>query len=192
MQAFQLAAHQPQAPAARLSDLALSQLAAGETGSARETAAEIARRIESDRDPASRSALFTNVLACSWDPATAESLVRHAAGNVAQQRNATTLHFHGAALYRAGEYAQAERTLAESVKTQGGGGFADTSLFQALTARQRGKYDESVRQLARFEEWLRQQKFSTWQQRVMWDALLREARRVVHTPPPMSKVGPGE
>ena len=58
---------------------------------------------------------------------------------------------HGAALFRTGQYAEAERTLAEPGKAHGKGGFTDTWLWQALTARQRGRHDEADRLLTKCE-----------------------------------------
>jgi hypothetical protein len=71
----------------------------------------------------------------------------------------------------------------ESVKARGKDVHTWTWLFQAMTARQRGKHDEARRLLARFEAWRDRQTFPTWQQRVSWNMVLREARRVVHGRP---------
>jgi hypothetical protein len=90
----------------------------------------------------------------------------------------------GAVLYRAGQYAQAERALA-----RGKGADPATWVFQALTAQRLHKHDQAARLLARFEDWHRQQKFPDWVTRIRWAALLAEARQLILTPPPMPKLG---
>ena len=81
---------------------------------------------------------------------------------------------------------------AGSVNAEGTGGYIDTWLFLGMTARQRGKHDEAIARLARFEAWHGEQKFDNWQERVRWSTLVAEARKLIHTPPPMRKLAPGE
>ena len=54
------------------------------------------------------------------------------------------MHTHGVALYRAGKHEEAARVLAESIKTSGGDGAAETWLFQALAAQQQGQHVEAL------------------------------------------------
>jgi WD40 repeat protein/tetratricopeptide (TPR) repeat protein len=188
---FQLAVRQPQAPASSLSNLLLAQLAGGDTEGARQTMTEVAQRLRVEKDPRALRMLAYHAQAAPWGKE-AGALLEHARSNLAPQRNASTLHRHGVALYRAGRFAEAEAELAASVKAHGKGGYVDTWLFQAMTARQLGKHDEALRLLARFEKRHARQKFPTWQQRTYWEVLLAEARKTVHTPPPMPRLGMNE
>ena len=78
------------------------------------------------------------------------------------------------------------------MKAHGKGGDVETWLFQAMLLRWRGEHEEAIRLLGRAEERRRTETFLTWQDRVRRDVLLRKARTVVHTPPPMPTVAVGE
>ena len=84
-----------------------------------------------------------------------------------------------------------ERTLAEAVKVHGKGGYVNTWLFQSMVARQKDKHDEARRLLTRVRGGLPRADLRR-QQRVWWSALLGEARKLIHTPPPMPKLAVGE
>jgi hypothetical protein len=144
--------------------------------------------LENEKDAKVAACIVSWALAARWDKPAATAFLEHARRNLEHQRNAGTLHHHGVALYRAGQNAEAERSLAESVKAHGKGGYADTWLFQAMLARQRGRQDEATRQMARFEEWHAKQKFTSWHQKAYQDVLLAEARKLLLAPPPMTKV----
>jgi tetratricopeptide (TPR) repeat protein len=162
VEAFRLGLHQPQAPATALVQLLMAQAAAGDRAGTRQTVAEMARRWPAEKDARATAALLHHALLVPWDKSAERALLGQARRNLARQRNAVTLHHYGAALYRSRRYAEAERTLAESVKLHGKGGFADTWPFQALAARRRGKHDEAAGLLARLEGWHRGQTFPTW------------------------------
>jgi WD40 repeat protein len=148
--------------------------------------------LENEKDAKVATRVVSWTLAARWEKPAADAFLEQARRNLARQRNAATLHFHGVALYRAGQSAEAERSLAESVKAQGTGGYADTWLFQAIVARQRGKQAEAERLLARFEDWHGKRKFTSWQQKAYWQTLLTEARKLLLTPAAMAKVAAGE
>ena len=77
----------------------------------------------------------------------------------------------------------AARTLQESMKAQGKGGYVDTWLFQAMAQQRLGRGAEARRLLTNVEGWLKVQKFATWQDRARWRSLLEEARRLILTMP---------
>jgi WD40 repeat protein len=164
--------------------------ALGRLGRRNDAAKQVAQavgRLSRETNPQTAGMLFVQLLGVPWDKPTAENLLAYARGNLARQRTAVWLHCCGAAQYRAGQYAEAEQTLAESVKVNGRGGYVDTWLFQAMTSRQRGRCEEALRLLQRVEEWHRKQTFPAGRQGVLWVVLLREARKLIHTPPPMPK-----
>jgi Flp pilus assembly protein TadD len=188
---FRIAAHQPQA-SVNLYSLLLAQCAAADTVGVRQTVAEMARRVADEKNVEVADSLFFYASVAPWDRAAAGPLLAYSRRALRRQRNAYTLHCHGCALYRDGKYAEAEQTLAESVKAQGQGGYVDTWLFQAMAVRQRGKHDQARALMARVEAYHSKRKFDKWRTRVIWDTLLAEARKLIDTPPPMRKVGPDE
>jgi WD40 repeat protein/tetratricopeptide (TPR) repeat protein len=184
---FQIAAHQPEASARLLIGALLAQLAMPNESGARQTIREMVQRLTREKDSQTSAALCFCTQFAPWDKTSGEVLLTRARGELARQRNSVTLHRHGVALYRMGRYEEAERALAESIGAHGNGGFFDTLLFGAMTARQRGKHEQAAQLLARFEKWHEKETFAQWQDRVAWSALLNEARKVIHTPPPMPK-----
>jgi hypothetical protein len=187
---FQIAAHQRQALPVCLTNLLLARCAAGDTAGIRQTMADLWQRVAGEKDATVAASLFSRAVAAPWDKADAAPLLAYTGRALRRQRYDVTLEDHGAALYRAGRYAEAEQILAEAVEARGLGGDSRTVLFQAMTVRQRGKRDEAAALLARVEAWHGKQKFATWQERVLWTTLLAEARKLIRTPPPMRKVGP--
>jgi WD40 repeat protein len=192
VQALQGAAHQPRASASSLTNLLLAQAAAGDKTGTRQTGAAIVRWLATERDVNVQSTLLAHAESISWEDSWVAPLLDHARQALASRRDATNLHRYGAALYRAGQFAEAEQKLAESVKVHSKGGYVNTWLFQAMTARQLGKHDEATRMLDRFEDWHLGQKFPNWQTRVRLGVLLAEARVVVRNPPPMPKLAADE
>ena len=184
---FLVASHQPQPMIASLTNLLLARAATDDTAGVRQTMADLARRLEKEKDAETAATIFYWSLLA---PGRRRRLCRSRSmpGGMWHANAATPpLDTAGAALYRVGKYEDAERTLSESIKAHGKGGYTDTWLFQAMTARRLGKYDEASRLLAPFENWHRQQTFPTWQQRVYWAVLLREARQLITTPPAMPR-----
>jgi tetratricopeptide (TPR) repeat protein len=192
---FERAVHQPSSPDWRLANLLLAQAAAGDEAGRRRTVAEMSRRVSATTDANTRHALLYYALIVPSDADTAGRLLACTSADLARQRNALALYKQGAALYRAGRYAEAERTLAESVRAQGKSGFVETCLFQALVAHQHGQHDQARALLARFTtmtEKLRSVENNNWQQRVGCQLLLDETRAVVNALPPMRRVADGE
>jgi tetratricopeptide (TPR) repeat protein len=111
------------------------------------------------------------------DESTATTLVSETAANLAKERDADTLLFHGAALFRAGRLDEAAKVLAESARVHGRGGQVQSILFQYLVARDLGRLEEAREHLARVEAWHAGHKPPGWRDRVLWDSLLGEARR---------------
>jgi WD40 repeat protein/tetratricopeptide (TPR) repeat protein len=85
----------------------------------------------------------------------------------------------GGALYRAGRFEEAERTLQRSITLHRQGGFVDTWLFLAMAQHRLGRTEESRNLLARFEAWYRGKKFVTWQEATRWKLLYDEARGLI-------------
>jgi WD40 repeat protein len=189
---FQLASHQPQVTPTSFTNLLLAQCAAGDRTAAGKTVASQAHRLADAKEAPFHNVLVYYARVATWDAVTATAFLAFTGRALERSRDANTLHNHGVSLYRAGSYAEAERTLAESAKVQGQGGFVDTLLFQAMASQHNGKAAEAIALLERFENWHRQQKSATWQQRVLWDTLRAEARQLVLTPPPMRKLTPDE
>jgi tetratricopeptide (TPR) repeat protein len=160
----------------------------GDRAEGRQALTDLVQRVQQEKNPQAAATLLAQALAGPWEQIEAASLLAVARQELKRERNANTLHLYGAVLYRAGRYAEAALNLAQAVQAHGKGGSADTWLFQAMTARQQGKYEEADRQLARFTEWHGKQKFAAWRERLLWSALLGEARKLIQTRPPMSKV----
>jgi WD40 repeat protein/tRNA A-37 threonylcarbamoyl transferase component Bud32 len=185
---LQLAAHQPEVPPWTLTSLLMAQGAAGDTAGVRTTIGDLTQRLAQEKDAQAAAMLFSYAPAVPWEKAPAAVLLDHAGRGLAGQRNAAALHNFGVALFRAGQDAEAERALAESVKLEGTGGYAITWAFQAMVARQRDRHDEAAALLAKFVQWHRTQTFASWQQRAFWDLLLAEVRKRVSTLPRMPLV----
>ncbi len=186
--AFHSAVHQPGAPPSLFCDLLLAQAAAGQASACRQSLGDIVRLLPEVKELAVVNNLLFVCQAFPWDETLLPRLEERIRRDLAAQRNAVTLHRHGVALYRSGRPEQALTVLEESIRAHGKGGFVDTWLFQAMTYRQLGRLDQAKQQLARFEAWHQKQKFATWQQRIFWETLLREAQTVVNGPRLMPKV----
>jgi tetratricopeptide (TPR) repeat protein len=180
---FRVASQQPRGAAESIANLLQAQRSARDAPGVGQTMAELARRLPAETDSQIAVSLIDIAISEEWAKPVSSALLERTRSNLAASRNASTLHFHGAALYRSGNYAEAERILAESGKAQGEGGFETTRMFQALVAQKRGKHAEAVRLLTRLEQWHRGQQFSTWQAREWWDTLLGEARRLIRPQP---------
>lgn len=98
---------------------------------------------------------------------------------VGSRRDADSLSFLGGALYRAGRLEEASRTLQESIKLHGQGGFAATRLFLAMAEQRLGRSQEALSDLAHFAGWLKNRTFPTWQSTTRWRLLHEEARRLI-------------
>ncbi len=108
--------------------------------------------------------------------------------DLAAKRNAVTLHRRGVALYRGGQ-------LRAGPDPAGG---VDPGPRQGRLRRylavpgddlpKLGQLEQARKHLARFEEWHSKQQFPTWQERILWETLLREARSVVNAPRLMPRV----
>jgi WD40 repeat protein/Flp pilus assembly protein TadD len=186
--AFERAARQPEASGNVLVAALLAHTAAGDDAGCHRIAAELFRRLQTEKDARLRTPLLARALEVPCNQESALILLACASADLERQRNATTLHRQGAALFRAGRHSEAARVLAESVQTQGKGGYVDTWLFQAMTARHLGQQEQARDLLKRFEQWHALQTFPDWQTRVRWDALLKETRQVVAGPPPMPRL----
>ena len=99
-------------------------------------------------------------------------LVKLAERLVARQRTAASLDFLGAALYRAGCFEEAARTLTAA-------GAANNGLVLALAQQHLGQAAEARDNLGRFEKWTTARKFTTWQEATRWQLLYAEARRLI-------------
>jgi Flp pilus assembly protein TadD len=186
--AFEHAARQPESSAGVLVDALLAHTAGGNEPARRRLLADLISRLEVEKDPALRTRLLAAALEVPCPAESARVLLACAAADRERQRNAATLHRHGAALFRAGRHVEAAQVLAEAVQMHGKGGLPDTWLFQAMTARHLGRDEQARDQLARCQRWHTSQSFPDWQSRVKWAALLKEARQVVEGPPPMPRL----
>jgi DNA-binding beta-propeller fold protein YncE len=190
--AFDRATRQPEASGSVLVAALVAHTAAGDEAARRRVTAELLRRLEKESEPRLRTPLLARALEVPCDAESARVLLACASADLDRQRTANTLHRYGAALFRAGRYSEATRALAESVQEQGKGGYVDTWLFQAMTARQLDRPEQARDLLKRVEQWHAGQTFPDWQTRVRWDALLKEARQVVEGPPPMPRLSERE
>jgi hypothetical protein len=175
-----------------LVDALLAHTAAGNEPARRRVLADLISRLEVEKDSGLRTRLLAAALEVPCAAESARVLLACAAADRERQRNANTLHRHGAALFRAGRYAEAARVLAESVQEHGKDGLPETWLFQALAARHLGRDKQARDLLARCERWHTSRSFPDWQSRVKWAALLKEARQVVEGPPPMPRLSERE
>jgi Flp pilus assembly protein TadD len=190
--AFERAAGQPEASASVLVAALLAHTAAGDEASRRRVAADLVRHLRTDKDPDLRPTLLASTLEEPADAESARTLLVYTSADLERQRTANTLHRHGAALFRAGRYAEAAGVLAEAVQAHGKGGLPDTWLFQAMTARRLDRQEQARELLKRVEQWHASQTFPAWQTRVRWDALLKETRQVVEGAPPMPRLSERE
>ncbi len=171
---------QPRASLEWQGNLLLAELAAGDVEAARRTAGTIIAALPVKAKAAVAAELQTSLSATQLSEADAAKWEQHARQAVMRQRSAQSLHTHGVALYRAGKHAEAAKVLAESVKASGGDGAAETWLFQALVAQQKGQHAEALGLLARYQLWHQKQTFPGWRQRALHQALLAEAQRAVN------------
>ena len=186
---LRLAAHQPAAQVKTWGDLLLAQRAAGLEEDCRRACREMLDRFGTTGDLKTLDSLVfdcSRVVMCG--PGEGRRLVRQAERLVAGHRSAEHLESLGLALYRAGRYEDAARTLRESIRRQGRGGYGHSRLFLALTQQQLGQSDEARQGLGRFRDWLNGQKLTTWQERVRWRLLLQEAEALILA---MPRVAPG-
>jgi hypothetical protein len=140
-------------------------------------------RFESTRDLKQMADLVAALEAVPCAEAEACRVARLAERLVASQRTASHLHRLGAALYRAGRFEEATRTLEQSIQQEGKGGYSDSWLFLAMTRQRRSQPVEARRWLARFEAWLEKQKLDSWQLRLRWQLLHQEARALIQRMP---------
>jgi WD40 repeat protein/serine/threonine protein kinase len=174
---IELAAHQPGAtPFDRL----LARQAAGPKDRPL-SCRELLDRLENDSSAAGMLGFSCRVAPCT--EADARRLVKVTQRLVAGRRNASTLDIHGAALYRAGRFEEAARTLQDAIKVHGKGGYVDTWLFLAMAQQRLGQGEAAQESLTRFEGWLKGRKFATWQETTRWHLLHEEARRLVLSMP---------
>jgi hypothetical protein len=61
-----------------------------------------------------------------------------------------------------------------------------------ISTRRRDKDDDAIALLVPVEVWHGKQTFAVWQAHVLWSTLPAEAPKLIHTPPPVRKLGPGE
>jgi WD40 repeat protein/tetratricopeptide (TPR) repeat protein len=177
---FELAVHQPNAPLAVWTDYQLAARASGSKDAPR-IRRELLDRFERNTD-ANRDLVFScQEMPC--EEADAARLVKLAEALVARQRDAETLSWLGSALYRSGRFEEAARTLQESIKVQGKGGYVDTWLSLGMTQHRLGQSEQARQSLARFEAWLKSEKFDTWQERERNRLLHIEARALIFSMP---------
>jgi hypothetical protein len=181
---LELAAHQPGATATTWCDLLLARRVTAPKG-ARPSCREILDRFESNAAASQQLVFSCREGPC--DEADARRVVKVAERLVTGRRDAVTLDLLGSALYRAGRFAEAERTLQESIKAQGKGGDADVWLFLAMTQQRLDRGVQARESLTRFEGWLTRQKFATWQEGTRWRLLYEEARGLILFMPRVAK-----
>src|SRR5262249_44814558 len=98
---------------------------------------------------------------------------------VAGQRDALHLHSLGVALYRAGQYEEARKTLQEAIKVHGKGGYAGSWLFLAMTLQRLRRPAEARTCSDKFESWLKTAQFDAWDERTRWRLQHREAKELI-------------
>jgi Flp pilus assembly protein TadD len=177
---LELAAHQPRATFATWSDWLLARTALAPQG-ARVSCGELLDRFANS--PGAAQQLVSSCVAIPSEPAEARRLLDVTQRVAAARRDATSLTWLGAALYRADRCEEAERTLQDAIKAQGKGGYVDSWLFLAMAQQRLGRVAAARTTFAHFEKWLKGQTFSTWQQTLRWQLLHEEARRLVLTMP---------
>src|SRR5262249_50029901 len=141
---LELAAYQPEATLDAWYDLLLARRATVPN----DAWADCRRLL--DRFESNARASAQVVFACLVTPcarADAQRLVALAQRLAAGQRDASTLTRFGAALYRAGRFEEAARTLQEAIKAHGTGGYADSWLFLALAQQRLGREKEARQSL---------------------------------------------
>jgi WD40 repeat protein len=186
---LQLAVHQPSVHAAFFSYLLLAQARTGDTPGAHTTMANLARRLARRNNPEARTLLLASGRAIPWQKGIAGLLLAQGKRNLARRRTDGTLDACGCALYRAGHFAEAHRVLDEAVSR---GCVGDTWLFQAMAAKRLGKDERAAALLVKFERWRKTWTSRSWQERVSYDLLLDEARKLIRTPLRMPEIGEGE
>ncbi|MFO0880133.1 MAG: protein kinase [Gemmataceae bacterium] len=172
--AFRRALTQPGAPPQAWVNLLLAQVAADRPDKVRQSIREIAALVPTLREPA-RTELLAHALNYRCDVTTAGQLEAITGADLQKARNAETLHRHGLALLWAGKTEAARQHLADSMAAHGKGGFPTTWVFLSLALRDLGQIEESSRLLTQATQWHTKQRFPTWQARVIWMGLLREA-----------------
>src|SRR5262249_10369439 len=120
---LELAAHQPDATLYTWASLLLARRAAAPKD-ALLSCRELLDRFENN--PGLSLHLLDSCRITPCDEAEARRLVKVAERLVAARRDADSLSFLGGALYRAGRFEEATRTLQESIKLHGQGGYAVT------------------------------------------------------------------
>jgi WD40 repeat protein/tetratricopeptide (TPR) repeat protein len=181
---FERAAHQPGASGETMSAL-LASTAAGQESDRRRLAAELVRQVSKETNGQRRVAPHLIAVDVPCGAEQARQLLAGTLSDLTWRRDATTMYCHGAALYRAGRYAEAGKMLAGAIRAAGKDGLADASLYQALIAGRLGRRDEARKLVRRAEA--RPQPVTNWRQRVRWEALLKEARAVIEAPPAMPR-----
>src|SRR5262249_10343866 len=106
---------------------------------------------------------------------------------VAAQRSAPHLHLLGAALYRAGQYEEARKTLQEAVQLQGNGGDAASWLFLAMTLQHLGRPAEARTWFDKAETWLKTARLDNWEEKTRWRLLHEEAKGLIWQMPRVSE-----
>jgi hypothetical protein len=179
---FRVAVRQPQAPPHLWGYLLLAEAGAGQAEECRKTLTRIADLVRAGKDPNRGRWLLAVAQFVPCDPRTAARLAEWSREDAEKLPSATTLHRLGAWLYRAGQYREADRVLAQAARNARAAGLLENELFQAMTARRLGRPEEARDLLARFEEAHAKRRPTAWMDRVRWNLLLEETRALVNNP----------
>jgi tetratricopeptide (TPR) repeat protein len=156
-------------------ELARLRLRDGDRAGHRQVCARLLERFGGTEEPAVADGLaWVCVLAPDAvpDPARLVALAERA---LAREKKWAYLETVGAALYRAGRFREAVERLDEAVRGHGKGGSAATQVFLAMAHHRLGHRDEAGQWLARAVKQVGGEKDLSWQDRVAWESLRREA-----------------
>ena len=185
---FRLAVHQPGAPVAVWNDLLLVQQAARQQAAYRQSLAELLAIHEKTADAKTADAVAWCARIAPCDRASAQRAVRIAERLVKLKRAWVHLETLGVTLCRTGRFAEAVKTLQESIKLQGKGGGVHSWLFLAMAHKQLEHHDQARKWFDKFEDWYGKQQLKEWRRKVEWRLLQQEAKDLVNT---MPHVAPG-
>jgi tetratricopeptide (TPR) repeat protein len=130
-------------------------LAAGDHYGLRRTRTDMLDRFRTTTNPwVANSVAWSNVLAVSEEPNLSESvrLAELAVNGAPEDEKAVCLNTLGAALYRAGRFAEAVRRLDEGIRYNSGASREADWVFLAMAHHRLGHHDEARHWLGRFRD----------------------------------------